>query len=413
MRTRVQDLASRLARSGPPSFFAEPDNITAYNFDQGLPGQETFPLADLVRFAARVLERDGARCLDYFEPKVGYEEMLLGHRALRVRLAERIHRMQGKSVTHQDMILTSGSVQAIALAANGYIDPGDVVAVEAVTFPYAMRYFQTAGAEIRAIPIDLQGMDVDALESVVEDLARERKRLKMVYLGPTFQCPTGVEMSIDRRKKLIALAQNHGFLILEDDVYSELRFAGDPLPTLLSLDDSGLVMQAGTFSKMVAPGLRLGWMVSRASSIAPLVAARQDLGVSQWLARVMVEYLTEGLLEPHLAKVNKLYEAKRDAAIAGLSDLRGDLLQFATPRGSFYLWIEIDDRVDWEKVTAEVAKANIYFRAGEKFLASSSPRRFFRMSYSQAPLETVRAGSMRLGAIIRAAVRAGAGGSRS
>jgi 2-aminoadipate transaminase len=146
-------------------------------------------------------------------------------------------------------------------------------------------------------------------------------------------------------------------------------------------------------------------MMGDPRTIAALASVRQDLGVSQWISRVMVEFLAEGLLEPHLVRANKIYEAKRDAAIEGLRAERNDLLRFETPQGSFYLWVEIDDRVDWSKVTAEAASAGIHFRPGERFLASNESRKFFRMSYSQAPLETVREGSKRLGAIIRASVR--------
>jgi 2-aminoadipate transaminase len=410
MSHRTEKLASKVARTGAPAFFPEPPDVAGYNFDQGLPGRETFPRADLLRLAEKVLERDGSVCLDYFEPRVGYEELLYGNRALRESLANRIRRIQGKSVEPDGVILTSGSVQAISLAARGYIDPGDTVAVEATTFPYAVRYLQSAGGDIRALPIDRNGMDVDALEELISSLASESKRLKMVYLGTTFQCPTGTEMSLDRRVKLVRLAQTHGFLVLEDDVYSELRFEGSPLPTLFSLDDSGLVLQAGSFSKVVAPGLRLGWMAGDASTIRALASVREDLGVSQWISRVMAEYLAEGLLEPHLVEANQIYRTKRDAAIDGLSGVRDDLVKFHTPRGSFYLWIEIDDHVDWNKVTAEAAESNIHFRPGERFAAGEDPRRFFRMSYSQAPLEIVREGSKRLGAIIRAAEKTNTGG---
>ncbi|MBS0380326.1 MAG: PLP-dependent aminotransferase family protein [Proteobacteria bacterium] len=386
-------------------FFPDPPDVTGYNFDQGLPGRETFPREDLLRLAGKVLARDGSVCLDYFEPQVGYEELLFGNRALRAAIAARIGHIQGKAVSPEGVILTSGSVQGIALAAHGYLDTGDVVAVEATTFPYALKYFQSAGAELRALPIDDDGMDVAALQKLIVELAGQHRRLKMVYLGPTFQCPTGTELAVARRVRLVQLAQQHGFLILEDDVYSELRFEGASLPTLLSMDDSGLVLQAGTFSKMVAPGLRLGWMAGDPAGIASLASVREDLGVSQWIARTMIEYLGEGLLDPHLKKVNAIYRAKRDAAIAGLASVRDDLVKFRTPRGSFYLWIEIDDRVDWQRVAAEAAKARIYFRPGERFTLEADPRQYFRMSYSQAPLETVREGSERLGQIIRSSVR--------
>jgi 2-aminoadipate transaminase len=255
-------------------------------------------------------------------------------------------------------------------------------------------------------------MDVDALEELVLDLERQGKRLKMVYLGPTFHCPTGAEMPLQPRKKLVQLAQTHGFLILEDDVYSELRFAGEPLPTLLSLDDSGWVIQAGTFSKTVVPGIRVGWLMGDPKVIAKAAAVRQDLGVSLWMGRVMEEYLAEGLLDPHIAEVNAIYKAKCEAAIEGLTPVRNELVRFETPQGSFYLWVEIDERVDWPRVAAEAEKAGIHFRPGEKFLTGgisrpgSEERRFFRMSYSQESVERVREGSARLGGIIREAAQA-------
>jgi len=405
MADRLEQLASKVARSGPPLFFPDAPDMTGYNFDQGLPGRETFPRTELARLAAKVLERDGPVCLDYFEPNVGYEELLFGSRALRSAIAARIERIQGRRLPPEGVILTSGSVQGIALAAHGYVDPGDVVAVEATTFPYALRYLQSAGADLRSILMDGAGMNIDALEQLLRQLAAQRGRLKMVYLGPTFQCPTGTELSEERRVRLVQLAQQHGFMILEDDVYSDLRFEGTPQRSLLSRDDSGLVIQAGTFSKMVAPGLRLGWMAGESKAIGAIASVREDLGVSQWMSRLMLEFLNEGLLEPHLARVNPLYQAKRDAAIAGLAPIRDELVKFQTPRGSFYLWIEIDDRVDWARAAAEAARAKIYFRPGERFSLEEDPRQFFRMSYSQAPLETVSRGAQRLGEIIRGSVR--------
>jgi 2-aminoadipate transaminase len=395
------DLKSQLARNGPPLFFPEAPDPDAYNFDQGLAAPETFPESDLVRLARQVLADDRA-CLDYFTPSVGYEELTFGNRGLRSQIVARAARLQGREIAPEGVALTAGSVQAIALAIHAYVDRGDIIAVEAVSFPYALRYMTDAGADIRPVPIDVQGMDVDALEALIGDLARENKRLKMVYVVPTFHCPTGAEMSLDRRRKLVKLAQQHEFILLEDDVYSDLRFAGEPLPSLFSLDDSGFVIQAGSFSKAVAPGLRLGWMLGVPKAIAPIVVVRQDLGVSQWFSRVMEEFLKEGLLEPHLVRANAVYAVKSQAAVDGMR-AAGDLVRFTPPQGSFYLWVEIDGRVDWERAQAEAAKAKIFFRPGERFMtARDHDRRFFRMAYSHAPLATVREGALRMGEIVRA-----------
>jgi 2-aminoadipate transaminase len=405
-------LASKKAANGPPIFFPKPKNPAAYDFNQGIADRETFPTADLLRLAKKVLDTDGGLCLEYARPVTGPAEMVYGCFGLREQLVERARRIQGVHMQAEGVLLSSGSVQGISLAINGFVDPGDIVAVEAVTFPYAIRYFEAAGADVRPLPMSHRGMDVDALEELVLDLERKNDRLKMVYLGPTFHCPTGAEMPVQARKKLVQLAQTHGFLILEDDVYSELRFAGEPAPTLLSLDTSGHVIQAGTFSKTVAPGMRVGWLMGDPKVIAKAAAVRQDLGVSLWMGRVMEEYLAEGLLDPHIAEVNTIYKAKCAAAIEGLTPERNELVRFEAPQGSFYLWVEIDERVDWPRVAAEAEQAGIHFRPGERFLTGgvsrrgSEQRRFFRMSYSQEPLERVREGAAQLGSIIRAAARA-------
>jgi 2-aminoadipate transaminase len=405
-------LASKKAANGPPIFFPKPKNPAAYDFNQGIADRETFPTADLLRLAKKVLDTDGGLCLEYARPVTGPAEMVYGCFGLREQLVERARRIQGVHMQAEGVLLSSGSVQGISLAINGFVDPGDIVAVEAVTFPYAIRYFEAAGADVRPLPMSHRGMDVDALEELVLDLERKNDRLKMVYLGPTFHCPTGAEMPVQARKKLVQLAQTHGFLILEDDVYSELRFAGEPAPTLLSLDTSGHVIQAGTFSKTVAPGMRVGWLMGDPKVIAKAAAVRQDLGVSLWMGRVMEEYLAEGLLDPHIAEVNTIYKAKCAAAIEGLTPERNELVRFEAPQGSFYLWVEIDERVDWPRAAAEAEQAGIHFRPGERFLTGgvsrpgSEQRRFFRMSYSQEPLERVREGAAQLGSIIRAAARA-------
>lgn len=403
MAIQPESLQSKMALQGPTAFWEQPEDTSVFNFDQGLAAHESFPRDDLARLARKVVDAD-VSTLDYFAPWVGYPELTYGSKRLRELITERIRSIQGRSIPSEGVILTSGSVQAIALAARGFVNPGDVVAIEQVTFPYGARYIEEAGAELLPIPIDWQGMDIDVLEAEIDKLAHRGKTIKMVYVGPTFHCPTGAEMSLERRHKLVELAHKHRFMILEDDCYGELRFAGDPLPSLLSLDDKGFVMQAGTFSKTIAPALRMGWMAGTPKVIEALAAVRQDLGVSQWIARLMVEYISEGLLDPHIEKVNALYRQKCMAAVEGMQRA-GDLVRFEIPRGSFYLWVEIDERVDWERAQKMAADAKIYFRPGERFIAGDEKRQFFRMAYSLEPLERIREGSAKMGDIIRECAR--------
>jgi 2-aminoadipate transaminase len=352
-----------------------------------------------------VLDRDGPDVLDYFDPATGYEELVFGFRGLRERLVERIFKIQGRKLDPRGLILTSGSVQGISLAVNGYVDPGDVVVVEASSFPYALRFMATAGADVRSVPIDENGMDVDAIETLLAKVASEGKRVKLVYTIPTFQTPTNTEMSLPRRHKLIALAAQHKFIVLEDDIYSDIRFAGERLPSLLSLDKSGLVIQSSSFSKMVVPALRLGWIAGETEAIGALASVRQDLGVGQWLARVMAEYLAQGLLEPHLKQANAIYKSKAAVAVAAVREHCGEFVKFREPRGSFYLWLEIDDRVDWARAAKMAAQEGIFFRPGERFTGEPDGRQFMRLAYSHVSEQVLAEGIKKLGGILRACAR--------
>jgi 2-aminoadipate transaminase len=401
----INDLLSDAARSGPPLFFPEPEVPISFNFDQGLAAPESFPDKDMTRLTQKVFDRDGSGVLDYFDPDTGYEELVFGYKGLRDELAARYLKRDGRDLGDRGFILTSGSVQAISLAANAFINPGDVVVVESASFPYAMRYMEVAGAEILTVPVDKDGMNVDVLVELISQIQAEGKKLKMVYTIATFQLPTGAVMSLDRRKQLVALAKEHQFIVLEDNVYGELRFEGEPVPTLLSLDDSGLVIQADAFSKTIAPGLRLGWMAGESDAIAALGAVRQDLGVSQWICRLMTEYLREGLFDPHLAKVTVLYKSKRDAAMAAINQSCGDYVSYTAPQGSFYLWLEIDERVDWERAAQMAAEAGVFFRPGEKFMDVSDNRQFVRLAYSHVKEPVITAGLTELGNILKQCAR--------
>lgn len=405
MTVTIESLRSDLAGSGPPLFFPDPEVPAVFNFDQGLAAPETFPREDLTRLAKLVLERDGAEVLDYFDPDTGYEELVFGYKGLREQIATRIARTQGADLGPRGVILASGSVQGIALAVNGYVNKGDIVVAEAASFPYALRFMEMAGAELRTVPVDDEGMDVDALEHLLADAGG---RVKMVYTIPTFQTPTATEMSIPRRRKLLALAKQHGFVILEDNVYGDLRFAGEELPTLLSMDDSGLVLQCGSFSKIVAPALRLGWIAGQPKAIEALAAVRQDLGVGQWLARVMTEFLAEGLLDPHIVQANAVYKAKAEAAAQTLRAHCGDYVSFRDPQGSFYLWVEIDERVDWGKAASMAEREGIFFRPGERFMNDTGGKQFLRLAYSHVSEDVIRRGLETLGGIVRQCARVAA-----
>jgi 2-aminoadipate transaminase len=417
MTMDAKSLYSDLAQDGPPLFFPDPPAPVTFNFDQGIAAEETFPIEDLKRLAGEVLDRDGARALEYISFDYdastenivylsSYIELVLGHTGLRRELAAWIGATQRVSGLDPDsFILTSGSVQAIALAVNAFVNPGEGVLVEAATFPYAMRFMQMRGADIRTVDIDREGIVVESLEQRLREMRRDGVRPKLLYVIPTFQLPTCAVVPEARRRRLLELAAEHELVVLEDSIYADLRYEGEPVPSLLSLDESGLVIQSHGFSKVLAPALRLGWMCGPPAMIEALAAVRQDLGVSQWMARLMERYLAEGLLDDHIAGANAVYRRKRDVAVAALREHCGEWVDFEVPQGGFYLWVRLRDGVDWEAAQHAAGMGGVFCRPGERFMGRADGARYLRLAFSHAPEHELRRGIEVLGQAIAGAAR--------
>jgi 2-aminoadipate transaminase len=414
-------VVSDIARSGPPLFFPDPPVPVTFNFDQGVPAEETFPIDDFLELHEEVIRRDHGRALEYISMGWDeehdrvlylstYVELVLGNTDCRDQVAQWISRRQGLSgIGADNIILTSGSVQAVALAINATINKGDTVYVEAGTFPYALRYLEMRGAMIRPVPVDDDGMDTEALAGALAETKAAGGRPKMVYTIATFQLPTGACTSLPRRLQLLELAEEYDLVVLEDNVYGDLRYSGEPLPTLLSLDTNGRVIQDHSFSKVCAPGIRLGWAAASEELIGAMAAVRQDLGVSQWTARAMAEYLRRGKLDPHIDKINAVYRSKRDVAAAAVREHCGEYVTFNVPDGGFYLWLEISDKVDWEKARDLAQQHGVAFRPGERFMGpdmSEVGKGYIRLAFCHVPENEIRRGIAVLGEAITKSVKA-------
>jgi 2-aminoadipate transaminase len=402
---RWEALASDLG--GNSDIDPDPAKVT-YNFDQGLPAPETIPVGDLRRLFDEVGQTGGPMAFEYFDPKVGYEELVYGYAGLRRQIADRLARGDGRDLGTLGVMLTSGSCQGISLAVHAFMDKGDGAIVENVTFPYTVKYIQNLGGHVAYANVDDDGCDPDSVEEKLRQLQKSGVRPKIVYVsGPTFQTPTGMTMPLDRRRRLIQIIQKWNVILIEDAVYKDLRFEGESLPSLLSLDDSGLVIQADSFSKTVAPGLRLGWVAGRPDAIAAVAAAREDLGVSQALSRVMEKFLVEGLYEPHLRRACAVLRGKRDVAVKAVREHVGDAVTFRVPHGSLYLWLKLSDDVDWADVQRNTFKAGVYCRPGERFSDDPTYQRFLRLQYSYSPVDEIERGIAVFGKAVADARKAG------
>jgi 2-aminoadipate transaminase len=404
MTVKIDELVTRRVREAPPPYFRQPPVPVTYDFDQGVPAPELYPLEDLARYAAAALERFGPAACAYAGDE-GYDELSYGPAGLRRVLADRIHEHQDRELGSRGVMLFNGSAQGLATLAATFCEPGDGVVVEALSFPFMVGYLAATGAEMTTVPVDDDGMDVDALEKAFDTFEEHGIKPKLVYTIPTYQVPTGTCMPLRRREQLVDLIGRRGVVVVEDNCYYDIHYGERPPPTLLSLDESGLVVQSDSFSKILAPGLRMGWVAGVPEAVAAVATARQDLGVSQWLARALELYVGDGRLDTHIDELRSAYRRKRDIALAALREYCAPWVRFRVPQGGIYFWIEISDDVDWDAVRERVAQEGVACRPGERFTGDESGRRFLRMAYLQVPEGEISRGVAALGRALAASAR--------
>ena len=403
LRSDTPPWSAKAQRGFVPSSPAPAARVT-WAFEAGLPDPATFPAEDLARLTTEVLRAEPELALQYNEG--GRPLLTYGYGGLRAALAERLRQREGIEVEVDGVMLTLGAVHALTLALEAFLDPGDVVAVEAPTWNHVLTTVARMGARAVAIPMDDDGLRVDRLEDELAAAAAAGHPVKVVYTIATFHTPTGVTLPLERRQRLVELAERFNVVVIEDNVYGELRFSGEPVPSLLALAPQGPVVRVDSFSKVLAPGIRIGWLSGPRHLVDAVAAVRDDLGVSSLMARVMARYLAEGRLDPQIARVNALYERKRDVAEAALREHCGELVRWRQPQGGMFLWLQLDPRVDTAVAAARALEGGVACRPGERFFgnqAEGTP--FLRLAYAPVPEDEIERGIGVLGDAIRFALR--------
>jgi 2-aminoadipate transaminase len=336
----------------------------------------------------------------------GRQEMSFGYSGLRDEVAAWISRRERvPGLTADNVILTSGATQAIALAAAAFVEPGEGALVEALTYTYAFKSLELRGADVRRVALDEHGMVIESLEQRLRELRDDGVRPKLLYTIPSYQLPTGTVLPLERRRQLLELADEWDIVVVEDAMYSHFHYDGEPVPpSLYNLDRSGRVLQTHSFSKIIAPGLRIGWICGPADAVGALAGVREDLGVSQWLARVVAAFMAEGRLDPLIDRANGIYRAKRDVAAAALREQAGGLVDFAVPHGGFYLWVGVDDAVDWQRAESEAAQRGVAVRSADAFRQEGASRHF-RLGFGHSSETELRDGIELLGEALASSVR--------
>ena len=361
------------------------------SFAGGLPAPELFDLEGARASFDAVLGGRGRAALQYSTTE--------GNRQLRAGVAER-YTARGLATQADDLVITTGSQQGLSLLSTVLVDPGDVVLVESPSYLAALQCFALAGARLVAVPSDEQGIDTGTLA----DLA-ERLRPKLLYTVPTFQNPTGRTLSTENRRAVVAVAEQHGFRVLEDDPYAELRYSGESLPTIASLAPPGQVVSTGSFSKILAPGLRLGWVRSDPALRAGLVVAKQaaDLHTSTLDQAAAAHYLASGRLDAAIALSCVAYRHRRDALLTGLASALPAGSTWNAPDGGMFVWAKLPEGWDTTRLLAVALQHDVAFVPGAPFFPADPEGHAMRLSFTTYEPDRILEGTGRLAAALAAA----------
>jgi len=368
------------------------------SFAGGLPAPELFPVREFQEACNTVLRDSGATALQYGQTE--------GYTPLREMIARNVQRY-GIEASAENVLVTSGSQQALDLVAKLLINRGDRILVESPTYLGALQAFNLLGADYVSVPTDNDGIRTDLLEEAL------RSGPKFMYLLPNFQNPAGVTMSLSRREELVYLSNKYGIPILEDDPYGQLRFEGEHLPPLFVLDranmrpddhyQNGNVIYLSTFSKTLAPGLRLGWIVAPPDVISRLVQIKQgtDLHTSTFTQMVAYEVARNGFLDEHVRTIRSVYKERRDVMLKSLEECCPPGITWTHPEGGLFLWMTLPEGLDCRELFHTAVKNNVAFVPGDSFFAEErSGTRNLRLNFSNAKPEQIRIGIRRLAAAI-------------
>jgi len=357
----------------------------------GLADPTLFPSAELSAAVAEVLKDDSAAALNYGPTFLGLREQIVG------RL-----RSQGVEAEDDNVLVSYGSGQILALLPEVFVNPGDVVLIEGPSFMGAVRNFGEAGARLVTVPTDDNGMNVEALDELLRGLRRENVRPKFIYTIPTFHNPTGVTMPLARRQKLVSLAAEYGTAIVEDDAYGDLRFEGQNLPSLAALDQEGWVIRTGTFSKILAPGMRMGWAYARPEVIQRLAMFKTEGSSGPFLTRIVARYCADGQLERHIQDLIALYRTKRDVMLDAIAREFVGGVTTLRPEGGFFVWCKLPSGMSATELLTASEAQGATFLPGTRCFANGQGDDAIRLAFSYQPAHEIEEGIARIGRAMRA-----------
>ncbi|GAA0124844.1 PLP-dependent aminotransferase family protein [Clostridium sp. ATCC 25772] len=360
------------------------------SFAGGLPAPELFPKEKIGEVAKEVLFNEGAFALQYTTTE--------GFAPLRKIIVEERMAPSGVKCDISNIMLTNGSQQGLEFSAKLFVNKGDVIICESPSYLGAINAFKAYEPKFIEISMDKDGMIIEELEKAI----KENDNVKMIYTIPDFQNPSGITMSLDRRKRLAALAAKYEIPVIEDSPYGELRYDNEKLPAVKAFDESGFVINLGTFSKTFCPGLRLGWVVADTKILQKYILIKQgaDLQCNTLSQVIAARYMEKYSLDEHIASLIKVYKKRRDLMIDSMKTYFPKEVKFTIPEGGLFTWVELREDLDAKAIMEDALKEKVAYVPGGSFFPNGGKKNFFRLNYSNMNEEKIVEGIKRLGSVL-------------
>jgi 2-aminoadipate transaminase len=402
MSLNAEELFSERALGFRPSEIREllklVDSPEIISLAGGMPDDRFFPIDRVIEASTFALREYGKKALQY-----GSTE---GIKKLRVLLMDRMENEGVKGIDLSNLIISTASQQGLSLVAQVFVNPGDTIVVEEPSYLGAIQAFGSMQAEFCTVPLDKDGMQMDILEDRLKELQKAHIRPKFVYTVPNFHNPAGVTMTLERRKKLIELAHTYDLLIIEDDPYGEIRFEGEPIPSLLALGGKDRVVALRTFSKISFPGLRLGWIVAREDIMGKIIVGKQaaDLCSPAMTQYIAYEFVSRGWLDDYINVIRREYPRKKNAMISALEQYFPVGSSWTDPQGGLFVWVKAPESIDTVAMFREAINAKVAYVVGIAFYPHRDDNCHMRLNFSAVDPEHITEGVHRLGDLLKSKI---------
>ena len=369
----------------------EPDIIS---FAGGLPASELFPVEEMKKVSVKVLDENGEEALQYSGSQ--------GYLPLRNHIAKRMNEKNKTNVKAEDILVTSGSQQALDFAGNVFLDEGDIVLCESPSYLGALNAFKGYKPNVMEVPTDKEGMITEELEKIL----KENDKVKFIYVIPDFQNPTGISWSLERRKKCMDVINKYEIPVIEDNPYGELRYEGEFLPSLKSFDTKGLVIYLGTFSKIFCPGYRLGWTCASKDILSKFIICKEnsDLQTSTIGQRELSKYIDDYDLDAHVEKIKSTYKKRRDLMLDCMEKEFPQGVSFTHPQGGLFTWVKLPEKLNAQELMEKCVENKVAYVPVGFFFPEGNKENYFRLNYSSSKEDKIVEGIKRLGNVLKDAL---------